>query len=123
MLIARKLRSFGYAITGIKIAWREEFNFRVDVVCAIVTLTVGWFLSITRTEWMFVIAMIGFVLAAETFNTALEEFCDMVKSEHDPHIAKIKDLAAGATLVAAITAFCVGCDIFIPHFLTLFSLS
>ena len=60
--------------------------------------------------------MIGFVLTAETFNTALEELCDKFQPEHDPHIAKIKDLAAAAVLVSSITALIVGLIIYVPYF-------
>jgi len=66
---------------------------------------------------MFILVAIGLVLTAELFNTALEEFCDMVKSEHDPHVAKIKDLAAAAVFIASWTALLLGAAIFIPHLL------
>ncbi len=119
MSIEKKLRSFKYALTGIAIAWREEFNFRFDVVWAFLTLGLAWFLRLSETEFLVILFMIGFVLTAETFNTALEELCDKFQPTHDPHIGKIKDLAAGAVLISSITAFIVGCVIFIPH-LTLF---
>ena len=60
--------------------------------------------------------MIGFVLTAETFNTALEELCDKFQPTHDPHIGKIKDLAAAAVLVSSITALIVGLIIYVPYF-------
>ncbi len=120
-MIRRKLKSLGFALTGITIAWREEFNFRFEILCAAGTLATGWYFAITSMEWMLVVAMIGGVLTAESFNTALEEFCDMVKGDPDPHIAKIKDLAAAAVLIATIAAFVVGCIIFIPHIIALFS--
>ena len=119
MLIEKKLQSFQYAITGLRVAWSEEFNFRFEVVCAVVALGLAWALHLSREEIITVIFVIGFVLAAEALNTALEEFCDMVKSDPDPHIAKIKDLAAAAVLISSVAAFVIGCLIFIPHLLLL----
>ena len=119
MLMEKKIQSFRYAITGIGIAWREEFNFRFDVVLGICALLLAWVLKLSREEFLIIIFMIGFVLTAEALNTALEELCDKFQPTHDPHIAKIKDLAAGAVLVAALTVFVVGCVLFIPHIISL----
>jgi diacylglycerol kinase len=104
---------------GIRIAWRQEWNFRFHVVAACGTLALSWLLRITATEFLIVLGMIGLVLTAELFNTALEELCDKFQPEHDPHIGRIKDLSAGAVFVVAIVAGIVGCLIFIPHLLAL----
>lgn len=117
MYLNKRIRSVRYAFLGIKIAWKEEANFRLEIACAFLALFLSWFLSISRIEFMFVLAAIGLVLTAELFNTALEEFCDMVKSEHDPHVAKIKDLAAGAVFIASWAALLLGAIIFIPRLL------
>ena len=108
-----------YALTGIAIAWREELNFKIHVVFAIATPLLGWYLGISKSEFLFVIFMIGLVMTAEIFNTALEELCDKFQPEHDPHIGKIKDLAAAAVLVASITAIIVGLIIYTPYALAL----
>lgn len=114
-MLEKKIHNVRYALNGVRIAWQEEFSFKVQVVITLLIVLLGWFFGITATEWLMVIFMVGFVLAAEAFNTALEELCDKFKAEHDPHIAKIKDLAAGAVLIASITALIVGAVIFIPY--------
>ena len=119
MMLKKTLRHFPYAFTGIKIAWLEEINFKVHVVLAITALIGAWFLGISRTEFLFVVFMVGFVLTAEMFNTALEELWDKFQPEHDPHIAKIKDLAAAAVLISSITALIVGVTIYAPYILAL----
>lgn len=119
MLFQKKIEGFGYAFSGIVIAWREEFNFRFHVLFGLATLALAWIMHFSRIEFLIILGMIGLVLTAETFNTALEELCDKFQPTHDPHIAKIKDLAAGAVFIASITAFIVGCIIFIPHFISL----
>lgn len=111
------VRNFGYAWQGLLVAWNEELNFRIQVALAIAVCLLGVYLNISRTELLFLIFMIGFVLTAELFNTALEELCDKFQPEHDPHIAKIKDLAAAAVLVSSLAAFIVGAYIFVPYLL------
>ena len=118
-MLEKKLRSFRDASHGIQTAWREELNFRIEVVLAVAAFVLSWFLAISAVEWIIVILMIGFVLAAEAFNTALEELCDKFKTDPDPHIAKIKDLSAAAVLIASATALIAGIIIFVPRFLAL----
>jgi diacylglycerol kinase len=118
-MIAKRIRSFGYAAKGLGLAWREEFNFRFETLFAILTTILGAYFRISLTEWLFLILWFSLVLTAEVFNTALEELCDMHRATHDPHVAKIKDLAAGAVLVASIGAAASGYLIFAPRILEL----
>lgn len=115
MFFKKKIESFGYALKGLQIAWKEEQNFRFEIACAIITILLSIFLHLSKIEFVIIIFMIGFVLATETLNTALEELCDKFQPTHDPHVAKIKDLAAAAVLISAISAVAVGLAIFIPH--------
>lgn len=108
-------RGFRFALAGIKIAWCEEKNFKVEFVCAVLALALSLYLRVSAFEFALVTLAIGFVLTSEAFNTALEELCDKFSPTHDPHIAKIKDLAAAAVLIAALTAFFIGLFVFIPH--------
>ena len=117
MLNKRDPLGFQYAFAGIYVAWNEEKNFKIQIGCAAIAIFLAWFFGISRTEWMIVIFLIGFVLAAEALNTALEELCDMYKTDLDPHIEKIKDLAAAAVLISSITALIVGLFIFVPYLL------
>lgn len=119
MYLHKRLGRFTYAWNGIRIGWREEANFRFHLVDASAALLAGWLLGVSRAEWTAIVLAIGLVLTAELLNTALEELCDMHSAEHDPHIEKIKDLAAGAVLVASIAAAAVGIVVFLPHFLAL----
>lgn len=115
MQLEKKIHNIRFALNGIRIAWQEEFSFRVQTYAAALILLLGWFFTISVTEWLMVIFMIGIVLSAEVFNTALEELCDKYKTDPDPHIGKIKDLGAAAVLIASATALVVGIVIFIPH--------
>jgi undecaprenol kinase/diacylglycerol kinase (ATP) len=114
-MLKHSAKKFGYALTGLKIAWREEASFKIQIVCAVLALALGWALNLSLLEFVVVVFMISFVLTAEVFNTALEELCDKFQPTEDPHIAKIKDLAAAAVLLSSLGALVVGLGVFLPH--------
>ena len=119
MSIQKKLQSLSYSFNGLKIAWTQEFNFRAQVGCAITALAFAWYFEFSQAEFLIVLLTIGFVITAETFNTVIEELCDKFQSEHDPHIAKIKDISAAAVFLSMLTAFGVGLLLYVPHFFAL----
>lgn len=114
-MLHKKGIGFGYAFTGLKMAWREEKNFRIHTAIALIVFAAAYVAGLALWEWLFILGAIGAVLTAELLNTSLEELCDMYKTEHDPHIAKIKDIAAAAVFVASTTAAITGVLIFWPH--------
>lgn len=121
MSLKQKLEKFKYSLRGFHVAWQDEPSFRFHTLWALLTLLCAYFLRISAIEFLIIVAMIGFVLVSELFNTALEELCDKFQPTHDPHVAKIKDLAAAAVFTAAVTAVTVGLIIFIPRVIMLLS--
>ena len=61
--------------------------------------------------------VIGLVWTAEIINTALEVIVDMVSPEHSQSAKIIKDISAGAVLIAAFISVLVGILIFGPRLL------
>ncbi|MFZ2593259.1 MAG: diacylglycerol kinase family protein [Minisyncoccia bacterium] len=108
-----------YAYAGVHIALRQEQNFRIELALFLTTLLAGIYFCITTTEWIAIFTISAVVLSIEIINTAFEEICDKFHPDHDPHIEKIKDLAAGAVLIIALGALSVGILIFIPYILKL----
>ena len=114
MNTSKFFKSFGYALKGIGTVFKEEFNARVHFLAAMVAVVLGFVLKVAWFEWVILILVIGGVFAMELINTSIEELADLYSREHNPKIKKIKDLAAGAVLVAAITALIIGIIIFLP---------
>jgi len=106
------LLSFLYAGRGAITLIASERNMRIHVSAALMVVAFGAYFSITVTEWCLVILCIGIVVAAEAFNTVIESLTNLVKPEHHPLAGKIKDMAAGAVLLAALAAAIVGALIF-----------
>ncbi len=62
-----------------------------------------------------IIFAIGLVISAEMINTAIETLTDLISPEHHDKAGRAKDIAAGAVLIAAISAAIIGIIIFLPY--------
>ncbi len=113
--IKKQLYGFGYAWKGIRCCIGKEQNLSFHLIAAIIVVIAGFILSITKIEWTIVILCIGVVIAAELFNTAIERLVDLVSPQQHPIAGKVKDIAAGAVLVCAVTAGIIGLIIFVPY--------
>ena len=112
--IKKRLESFRYAFHGIYLTLKSQHNAWIHIAITIIVMIAGWTFGVSSTEWCFLIFAIGFVLSAEAFNTAIEELTDLVSPEQNPKAGIIKDVAAGAVLIAAIVAAIIGLIIFLP---------
>jgi diacylglycerol kinase len=80
----------------------------------------GFFFGISKVDWMLLILAAGLVLTAEAINTAIEIDIDLTSPEYHPYARDTKDVAAGAVLIAALTAATIGTMIFLPHVIPMF---
>lgn len=72
-------------------------------------------------EIILIIIVTGMVWCAELFNTAIEKMADLITKERHPTIKFIKDIAAGAVMIAALIALFTGGIIFIPKIIALWT--
>jgi diacylglycerol kinase (ATP) len=112
-----RLRSFYYAGAGLRKFFWVEHNARIHLAAAIVVAVLGWWLKVSHTEAVALVIVIGLVWVTEMLNTCIERAMDFITREKHPEIKLIKDLAAGAVLIATLTAVIAGAIIFIPKFL------
>ena len=117
--LSKRVRSFGYAIKGLILLFREEHNFRIHISAAILVVIIGFILRINSIEWLAVIFAIGIVLITEILNTAIENMADLITLEKDERIRKIKDLGAAAALISAFIAAIIGIIIFLPKIISI----
>jgi diacylglycerol kinase len=117
--LKKRIQSFGFAFNGLKTLFREEPNARIHLVAAMVAIILGFLLKLSAGEWIAVIFAIGFVITTEIINSAIENIADFISPDKNDRIKKIKDLAAAAVLISAITALIIGVIIFLPKILVL----
>jgi diacylglycerol kinase (ATP) len=112
-------QGFFHALHGIIHIFEHERNARIHLLFAILALLLGVLLRVSDVELAAVFFAVIIVFLAEIFNTAIERTLDLIDIKDNPKIKLIKDMAAGAVLVAACAAVIVGCAIFIPAIMRL----
>ena len=105
------------AFRGIYVMIRSTRHIFIHILAAATALFFGWYFRIDSLEWVAIVFAIGFVFAAEAFNTAIEIDIDLTSPEYHPYARDTKDAAAGAVLLASISAVAIGLIIFVPRFL------
>lgn len=109
-----RLTSFGYAFNGIKSLIAQEPNAKIHLAGTLAAIGFGLFRHISKMEWIALVVVIAIVWIAEALNTCVEMLCDLwCKEEFHPKVKIIKDIAAGAVLVAALCAVITACFIFL----------
>jgi diacylglycerol kinase (ATP) len=112
--ITKRVRSLRFAFAGIIQFFNKEHNSWIHLAVTIAVLALALLLHCSKTDMVLIVLATGFVWAAELFNTAIEKTADFITTKNHPEIKFIKDVAAAAVLIAALTAFVIGCIIFIP---------
>ena len=110
-----RIRSFGYALKGMKVLITTQPHAPLHAVATAVVIGTGWWLHFQPWEWVAVLICIGLVWMAEALNTALELLADEVDRNHRTGIGLAKDMAAAGVLIAAIFSALVGGVILLRH--------
>jgi undecaprenol kinase len=116
----RVTESFVNAFHGLVDCILHEKNFRIQYFIAILVLIAGIFFNLNQYEWIIIFLCFAVVLGFEIINSAIEKLCDLVCSDFNLTIKKVKDMAASAVLLSAIISFIIGCIIFLPKIKMLF---
>lgn len=114
------LKSFGYAIKGVKHLLRTEQNARIHLTAAVLAFFLSVAFHITRVEAMIIFIAVTMVFALEIINTAIEKILDFLHPDSHSVIGEVKDALAGAVLIAAFIAAVVAVLIFYPYVKELF---
>ena len=119
-MLKNRVNSFKYAFAGIGRLFKTQVNARVHALAVVVVLATGFYFEISLLEWCCCVLAMAIVLAAEAFNTAIEDLTDLVSPGHHPLAGHAKDLAAAGVLLTALGAAIVGLLIFVPKIADLF---
>lgn len=112
-----RITSLRYAIIGILTFIRQEHNARIHAVATVAVISAGIGFRVSYSEAATLAIVTGGVWTTEMLNTCMERMADVAHPASHPTIKFIKDLAAGAVLVASVTAVVVALFIFIPKLL------
>ena len=113
------IRGFGYAFKGLRYAAATQLNFRVHLVAMLLASFMGYALHISTNEWQWIMLGIALVLITELLNTAIEFLTDLVSPGYNELAGHVKDVSAGAVVIAALFALITGIIVFLPKILLL----
>ena len=109
------IKRFRDAFNGIGILIRTERNFQIHLVAFVLAIGAGFYYDIRLKEFGAILLISALVFSLEAINTAIEKLCNEVTEERKESIRVIKDISAGAVLIAAIFAVIIGVMIFWPY--------
>lgn len=110
----RWIQKFRFAFQGLAAGIRTQDSFWVHLPAALLACGLGAWLGLSLPEWGLLVGVICLVLCLELINTAIESLAKGLTTEHNPLVGQALDIAAGATLVAALGAVVVGVILFAP---------
>jgi diacylglycerol kinase len=110
----RLVNSFRYAWQGILQSYKGEQNLKIHTFIAILVIVFGFFLKINYIEWLVCFILIGLVLMAEFFNTAIEYVVDLASPSIHPLAKAAKDTASAGVLMMTFISAIIGLVIFVP---------
>ena len=100
--------SFRFAFSGLWYALRTQRNTRIHLTITAAVVVLGLFLELSYVQWAVVTLTIGFVLVSEMLNTVAETLVDLISPGYHSLAKIVKDVTAGAVLLAAIVSIVVG---------------
>ena len=112
-------KSFKYAFSGTIKAFLTGRNFRIMLVCFVLVVAFGFLFNVSAMEWIVLIICSGMVLSLELLNTAIEKTIDLIVSDYNKTAGNVKDIAAGAVLIASIFSAIIALIIFIPYIINI----
>jgi diacylglycerol kinase (ATP) len=101
-------KSVIYSIKGFLWMLKSERNFQLEVFALLINLVLIVYLQLTKTDTALILMVCFSVLITEIINTAIEKICDFVEPNFNEKIGLIKDLAAGAVILATLLSIIVG---------------
>lgn len=108
------LKSFNYAIRGIKDALKTEPNLRFHFLFSIIIIATAVYLKLNSVELSVLVITIFFVICLELANTIIEKVVDQHSKTITEEARIIKDISAGMVLLGAIASIIIGLILILP---------
>ena len=109
-------KSLLYSIKGAFWMLKSERNFQLEVFALIINLFLIVYFKLNSTDVALILLVCFLVLIAETINTAIEKICDFVEPNFNKKIGIIKDISAGAVILATLLSIIVGVLVYRKYF-------
>ncbi|MBI4239778.1 diacylglycerol kinase [Candidatus Uhrbacteria bacterium] len=115
-------KSIHHAFHGLERIFREEQNFRIQLMSAVCAIAMARILHFSYSEYTILTLTITAVLATEVLNTVLERVLDGMKPRLSEYVGDLKDMLAAGVLIVSYASLCVAAFLYIPKIIDLFNL-
>jgi len=112
--LRRRAIGFRDAFRGLRLLLSGQTNARIHAVATLLVLVVACWLRPGVVECGLLVAAVTAVWVAEALNTAVELLTNLVSPEYRPLAGQVKDVAAGAVLLAALGSVVTAVLVFGP---------
>nr|WP_321486079.1 diacylglycerol kinase family protein [uncultured Draconibacterium sp.] len=113
--IKGRIKSFRYTFRGAFLLLKTEHSIMVQATICAVFVLIGFWIGLSRVEWIMQLFAIGLILTAESLNTAIEKLCDFVHPDYNEKIGFIKDISSGAMTFAVVASLLISLLIYYPY--------
>ena len=109
-------KSVYYAFKGLFWMLKTERNFQLEVLALVINLFLMVYFQLNSTDVVLIFIVCFLILIAEIINTAIEKICDFVEPNFNKKIGLIKDIAAGAVILATLLSIITGVLVYSKYF-------
>ncbi len=102
-----RIKSLQFALHGMFLLLKTEHSIITQTFFSIVLIFLGFYVGLSKTDWIVQLFCIAFILAIEGLNTAVEKLCDFIHPDFHRKIGFIKDIAAGAVSFAVLISIVI----------------
>lgn len=108
------------SLNGIRCYAKDGKSILIYLFGVVLEIVMGFIYNINGLEWILIICILGFILAIELINTAIEATCDAISKEYNSLIKIAKDCGSAATFVIFLVTIILNIIIFLPKIVELF---
>jgi diacylglycerol kinase (ATP) len=102
LLRRRTLGATKYSWQGLRVCYKYEEAFRIEVYAALFLAPLAYFIATTKLELVILIVTLFIVLIVELLNSAIENIVDRVSEEHHHLSGRSKDQGSAAVMLSVI---------------------
>lgn len=106
-------KAISNAFCGIRYFFLHERNGKLQLIISVFAIALAVGLRLSKAELLITIVCCVVVISLEMVNTTIENLCNLVQEEYHPAIKIIKDVAAGAVLLASIASIVIAAIIYL----------
>lgn len=108
-------RATFYSLDGLKVAFKDEFAFRLEVYTSLIALPTAFCIGSSALERIALISSFLLVPIVELLNSAVETALNRIDLSWHELTKKAKDIGSAAVMLAILNAVIVWLIIILPH--------